>query len=285
MNPVLQSLAYVFVSCILLFLSKVLFDKILLFKSSEEIKKGNSAAIISFAGYIFGISAVLIGAFIGPSAKNFGFDLLLYASYAVAGMAFMLASGLIVDKMMFPGFDCKKEILEDRNIGMGAVYFGFYIATGLIVSACVTGDYGGILSSVIYYFAGMALMFLFLKVYDKIAPYSIHGEIEKDNYAAGIALSGNIIAIGLILMKATLADMSDIKGSIILYLIDLSAIFLLLPAARFILGNFIFRKVKINNEIEKNNVSAGIAEFVSIVCFALFIFFMIDFAAAVKGLQ
>lgn len=189
----------------------------------------------------------------------------------------MTLSGFAADKILLNKFDSKKEILVDKNIGTAAVYFAVYLATGLIASACVTGEYGGILSSIIYYILGILFMFLFLKLYDRLTPYSVHEELEKDNYAVGIALGGNIIAMGLILMKATLGDSTTLTENVILYAVDLAAIFLFLPVVRFILCNFIIRNVNINSEIKANNVAAGILEFASIVCFAIIVFFMADF--------
>ena len=125
----------------------------------------------------------------------------------------------------------------------------------------------------------MIFLFIFLKIYDLTTPYSIHEELEKDNYAVGIALAGNIVAIGLILMKATLGDVSDWQRGMILYFVDLASIILLLPAVRFILGNVIISKI--NDEIKENNVAAGLIEFVGIICFALIIYFMVDFSALV----
>ena len=124
-------------------------------------------------------------------------------------------------------------------------------------------------------------MFLFLRVYDWITPYSIHDELENDNYAVGIALAGNIIAIGLILMKATLGDVVGWKSSLITYFVDLSAILLLLPAVRFVLGNVLVKAIDINKEIKKNNVAAALVEFTCITCFALLVFFMVDFTVSI----
>lgn len=285
MSEVISSLIYVLASCVMLYISKILFDKISIFKSEEQVKEGNATPIIAFAGYLLGITFVLAGAFVGPSAASFKLDLLLYLTYASVGIALMSTSGFVVKRVLLCKFECKKELLEDKNIGVAAVYFAVYVATGLIASACVNGEYGGVLSSVVYYLAGVFFMFLFLKVYDWITPYSIHEELEKDNYAAGIALAGNIIAMGIILMKATLGDMTSIKSNVITYLIDLTAIFLLLPSVRFILGNLIVRSVNINQEIQKNNVAAGLVEFTSIICFAIIVFFMVDFEGATGTLK
>ena len=277
MSGIITSLIYVFTSCVMLFLSKIAFDKFSPFKPEEQLKENNPTPIIAFVGYLVGVTFILVGAYVGPAASSFKLDILLYIAYALLGIVLMTLTGFLVNKVMLNKFNNTKEMLQDRNIGTAAVHFGIYIASGLIISACVNGEYGGLLSSIIYYILGMLFLFVFLRIYDVITPYSIHDELEKDNYAVGIALAGNIIAIGLILMKATLGDVVGWKSNIILYLIDLASILLLLPAVRYILGNIIIRKININKELKNNNVAAALIEFSAITCFALIIFFMVDF--------
>ncbi len=278
-NPVLTSLIYVFVSCIMLFISKLLFNKFYPYKIEEQIKADNCVPVIAFSGYMLGITAVLTGSFIGPTAQNFKYDLLMYVLYSVLGIVLMNISGIIADKVVLYKFDSAKEMIEDKNIGTAAVHFGIYLASGLIIAACVTGEYGGLISSLIYYVSGMLFLFIFFKIYDLITPYSIHEELEKDNYAVGIALGGNIIAIGLILMKATLGDVPDWQRGAALYLVDLLSIVFLLPSIRFILCNIIIKNI--NKLIKENNTGAGLIEFITVVSFALLIFFMVDFTVLV----
>ena len=280
-SAVVQSVIYLFVSCVMLFLSKFLFDKFSIFKPEAEVKNSNYTAIIAFCGYIIGMAFILVGAFVGPSSRTFRLDLAMYIAYALVGMFLMTTSGFVTRKIMLNRFDNAKELLQDKNIGTAAVYFGFYIAHGLIIAACVNGEVGGLISSVFYYVLSVCFMFLFLRVYDFLTPYSVHDELENDNYAVGIALAGNIIAIGLILMKATLGDVVGWKSSLITYFVDLSAIFLMLPVVRYVLGNFIVKAININKEIKKNNVAAGLIEFTCITCFALLVFFMVDFTVAI----
>ena len=279
MNSVYASLIYIFLSSFLLYIAKVMFNKFSFFNIEDRIKQKDFTSIIVFCGYILGITFVLIGAFVGPSAKLLRYDLLMYFAYGVLGIFLMNLSGVIADKVMLSKFSNAKEILEDKNMGTAAVHCAFYITTGLIVAACVNGEFGGFVSSVIYYILGMIFLFIFLKIYDLLTPYSIHAELEKDNYAVGIALAGNIIAIGLILAKATLGDVSDIHRNIILYFVDLASIVLLLPGIRYLLGNIIFRNI--NQELKNNNVAAGLIEFSGIICFAFIIFFMVDFSSVI----
>ncbi len=280
-NPIVQSVIYLSISCIMLFLSKFMFDKFSIFQPEKEIKNCNYTAIIAFCGYIIGMAFILVGAFVGPSSKTFRLDLAMYVAYAIVGVILMTTSGFVTRKIMLNRFDNAKELLQDKNIGTAAVYFGFYVAHGLIIAACVNGEVGGILSSVFYYVLSVCFMFIFLRVYDLITPYSVHDELENDNYAVGIALAGNIIAIGIILMKATLGDVDGWKNSLITYFVDLSAILLMFPAVRYVLGNFIVKAIDINKELKNNNVAAGLIEFTCITCFALLVFFMVDFTVAI----
>ncbi len=280
-NPIVQSVIYLSISCIMLFLSKFMFDKFSIFQPEKEIKNCNYTAIIAFCGYIIGMAFILVGAFVGPSSKTFRLDLAMYVAYAIVGVILMTTSGFVTRKIMLNRFDNAKELLQDKNIGTAAVYFGFYVAHGLIIAACVNGDVGGILSSIFYYVLSVCFMFVFLRIYDLITPYSVHDELENDNYAVGIALAGNIIAIGIILMKATLGDVDGWKNSLITYFVDLSAILLMLPTVRYVLGNFIVKAIDINKELKNNNVAAGLIEFTCITCFALLVFFMVDFTVAI----
>ena len=280
-NPIVQSVIYLSISCIMLFLSKFMFDKFSIFKPEKEVKNCNYTAIIAFCGYMIGMAFILVGAFVGPSSKTFRLDLAMYVAYAIVGVILMTASGFVTRKIMLNRFDNAKELLQDKNIGTAAVYFGFYVAHGLIIAACVNGDVGGILSSIFYYVLSVCFMFIFLRIYDLITPYSVHDELENDNYAVGIALAGNIIAIGIILMKATLGDVAGWKNSLITYFVDLSAILLMLPTVRYVLGNFIVKAIDINKELKNNNVAAGLIEFTCITCFALLVFFMVDFTVAI----
>ncbi len=291
-NPIFISLFYVLISCLIILLSRVVFDQFALFKVGKEIKKKAHTPVIAFGGYLFGIVCILVGAYGGQSSNNFILDFAYYVLYCILGLILMTISGLVAQKVILRKFDNAKELLEDANIGTAAVHFGVYLSSGLIIAGCISGEtssqvsiqWADFLSTIVYYVLGMAFMFLFTMLYDKLTPYSIHEEIEKDNFSVGIALSGNIIAIGIILTKATIgenaADLTIMQNAAA-YAIDLTAILLLLPVVRLILGNFLVKTVVMNEEIKNNNVAAGLIEFISIISFALLIFFMVDFTSVV----
>ena len=284
MNPIFTSLVYLIVSCTMLIFSKWLFMRFAKYNMYEEIKKGNVTGIIPYLGFLLGVCAIQIGAFVGPSNTLFRYEILSYIMYSLMGSFLMIFSGYVVEKAILHKFSNVDEIVRDRNIGTAAVHFGMYLASGLIISACVTGEtivaHGrcyGVISTLIYYVMGMIFLILFAKLYDMLTPYSLLGEIEADNVAVGVAFGGNLIAIGLILMRATIGDIGTWQQGLILYFIDLSAIILLLPSVRFLLDRLIVKEINITKEIKHNNVAAGLGEAVVLIAFALLIFFMVDF--------
>lgn len=284
MNPIFTSLIYLIVSCSMLIFSKWLFMRFAKYDMYEEIKKGNVTGIIPYLGFLLGVCAIQIGAFVGPSNTLFRYEILSYIMYSLMGSGLMIFSGFVVEKAILHKFNNVDEIVRDRNIGTAAVHFGMYLASGLIISACVTGEtivaHGrcyGVISTLVYYVMGMIFLILFAKLYDMLTPYSLLGEIEADNVAVGVAFGGNLIAIGLILMRATIGDIGTWQQGLILYFIDLSAIILLLPSVRFLLDRLIVKEINITKEIKNNNVAAGLGEAVVLVAFALLIFFMVDF--------
>ena len=284
MNPIFTSLVYLIVSCSMLIFSKWLFMRFAKYDMYEEIKKGNVTGIIPYLGFLLGVCAIQIGAFVGPSNTLFRYEILSYIMYSLMGSFLMIFSGYVVEKAILHKFSNVDEIVRDRNIGTAAVHFGMYLASGLIISACVTGEtivaHGrcyGVISTLIYYVMGMIFLILFAKLYDMLTPYSLLGEIEADNVAVGVAFGGNLIAIGLILMRATIGDIGTWQQGLILYFIDLSAIILLLPSVRFLLDRLIVKEINITKEIKHNNVAAGLGEAVVLIAFALLIFFMVDF--------
>lgn len=269
--PAVQSLIFIISSCVILYAAKYTFNWFSLFSIDSQVRQNGYTPAIAFSGYFLGLIIVLTGAYLGPSLPSFLSDWLYFLSYALIGLVLMCVSGFLVDKVLLNQFECKQELLRDRNIGTAGVYFGAYVASGLIIAGSVNGEYGGIPLTLMYYALGMFFMYAFIKVYDYLVPYSLHKEIERDNYAVGIALGGNLIAIGILLMRATLYSSAEPYDCLFNYLSELLTVFLVLPFFRFVLGNWVVRNINFNKELQNNNVAAGLIEFISIIGFAVLI--------------
>ena len=289
MNSIIVSLIYLFTSCVILIFGKWLYMKFLKYDMYKEIRSENYTGIVPYCGFLLGNVAILAGAFLGPDTHAlFIKEYIYYVAYAILGICLILFSGYVVEKAILHKFNNVDEIVRDRNMGTAAVYFGIYLASGLIISACVTGDtllthgkWYGLISTFVYYVLGMIFLVLFAKIHDKLTPYSLLEEIENDNAAVGISFGGHIVAIGIILMKATIGDMGTWEQSLVTYLIDLSAIILLLPCVRFVLDRMIVKDINIMREVRNNNIATGVGEAIVIVSFALLIFYMVDFTGLV----
>ncbi len=285
MHNIIISLIYLFTSCLMLVFGKKLYMKFLKYDMYQEIKNENYTGIIPYCGFMLGNTAILAGAFIGPDSQVlFWKEYLYYITYAILGMSLIILSGYIAEKAILYKFNNTDEIVRDKNIGTAAVQFGIYFASGLIISACVAGDtllahgkWYGLFSTLVYYILGMIFLVTFAKIHDILTPYSLQEEIENDNASVGISFGGHIVAISIILMKATIGDFETWEQGLITYFIDLTVIILLLPSIRFILDKVIVKDFNIAREIRNNNIAAGLGEACVIISFALLIFFMVDF--------
>jgi len=126
--------------------------------------------------------------------------------YTLGGVLALNLGRAMLSRFVLYRFDVAKELLEDRNVGTGAVVFGGLVATGLIVSGAVHGEGGGPLTALVFFALGQLVLVAFGLFYQKITRYDFHDEIEKDNVAAGVAFGGNMIALGILLFGANSGD-------------------------------------------------------------------------------
>ena len=92
-------------------------------------------------------------------------------------------SRIINDKLLLYQFCNVKEIITDRNVGTGAVQCGTYIATALIIGGSIHGEGGGLISALVFFILGQGLLILFGLIYNKLTPFDLHEEIEKDSFS------------------------------------------------------------------------------------------------------
>ncbi|MDJ0762738.1 MAG: DUF350 domain-containing protein [Myxococcota bacterium] len=206
-------LAYVVLGVVILLVAKIVQNAVTPYRIDEELtKKDNAALGLSITGYFAGVIIIYLGAAVGDEIpvreisrgdllKTVGID----ALYALIGVAALNVGRVVVDKLVLYKFSTKKEIIEDRNVGTGAVEFGCYIATALTIAGAISG-HGHWWSALAFFGLGQVTLILFGFFYQLITSYDIHEAIEKDNAAAGVAFGSGLIAIGIILFKATSGD-------------------------------------------------------------------------------
>jgi uncharacterized membrane protein YjfL (UPF0719 family) len=277
-------LAYVFLGVVILVVAKIVKDLLTSYKIDEELtQKDNTALALSLAGYFAGVIIVFIGAAAGDDItasalkrdellKIVGHDTL----WALAGIVALNIGRLVVDKLVLYKFSTKKEIVEDRNAGAGAVEAGCYIATGLIISGAISGDGGGWWSALAFFALGQLTLVVFGFFYQLITSYDIHEEIEKDNVAAGVSLGSGMVAIGIILFRATSGNFENWAENLTEYgivsVIGFVAMIVLMKITDYV---FLPKSTLAHEIVEDRNIGAACIEGIINIGMAAVICFMI----------
>lgn len=278
------SFVYVLLGIAILLIAKIVKDLVTPYGIGEELtEKDNPALGLSLTGYFVAVVIIYLGASVGDTAqfefsktlpllKIIGVD----ALYSLAGIAALLLGRFILDKLILYKFETKKEIIDDQNVGTGAVEFGGYVATGLIIAGAIYGNGGGPLSALVFFVLGQLVLILFGLFYQAITGYDIHNEIEKDNVAAGVSMGGSMVAIGIILFRATSLDFVAWEVNIAEFGILAVTGFLMMVGMHKICDHVFLPKTTLAHEISVDrNVSAAWIESVlsmgmaAIICFML----------------
>lgn len=257
-------------------LAKVLINLLTPYSIDHELTTSDNPALsASFAGYLAGVAIIFAGTLQGPS-RGWMNDLIAVGGYSLLGVVLLNLSRWINDKCILYRFSNTKEIIQDRNVGTGVVQAGSFIASGFIIAGAVHGEGGNPLTTILFFLLGQLVLILFTALYNKITPFDIHQEIEKNNTAAGLAFGGTLIALGIILMKGTSGNFVNWTDSLAWFAIDTVLAFLILPIARLFFDKIIIRGADLNHEITTDqNIGAGLLEMTTAISFATILFFMI----------
>jgi uncharacterized membrane protein YjfL (UPF0719 family) len=198
---------------------------------SELVEKDNAAFALVLCGYYLGLTFSIGGVIAGPSAglENDLIDMLVYGPLAII---LLNLSALINDRFILSEFNIKKEILQDQNCGTGVVEFAIFIATGLNIFGALYGLGGSIVTAVVFWFIGQAVLILASKYYNLITKYNIHEQIENDNVAVGIGFAGALIAIGNLLRAASAENFISWQDNLTTFIIFIGVGVILLPVIR-----------------------------------------------------
>ena len=233
----------------------------------ELVEKDNVALGVAMAGYYFGLILAIGGTLSGPS-QGLENDLIDIGIYGLLAIILLNLSRLVNDGLILHGFKIRDELIDDQNAGTGVVIAATYIATGLVIFGAVSGEIGGIVTTVIFWALGQAALILAGLVYEWVTPYSIHDEIEKDNVAAGVAFAGALVGIGIIVFHASAGDFISWTINLQDFAIEVVAGLILLPIVRFISDVILLPGQKLTDEIanqEHPNLAAGFIEATSYV--------------------
>ena len=267
--------------------------------NEEVVTKANLAVALRLSGYLIAVILVFLGVLYQPltgglatfeaanAADGFGFnrefgeEVLRVFLYSLGGIVALNLVRVLFDRLILYKFHLEKEVVEDQNVGAGAAEFGMYVATGLLIAGAVAGNTGGgeveaALVALAFFGMGLVLLTAFALFYEFTTPFSIHDEIERDNPAVGIAFGGNLIAIGLVTLKAVFGGFAGWGESIAAFLTFGVLGFALLYVMRLLIDLLLLPTVKVSQALSsQRNVGVAFVESAVVISSAMILFMAI----------
>ena len=239
---------------------------------TELIEKDNLAVALAVGGYYLGVVIVLGGVVSGPASFSVLDDVIGLVIFGLLGIVLLNLSAWINDKVVFSRFDSEKEIVEDRNTGMGAVEGGNYVAVGLITAGAMSGE-GGVLPGLVYWVSGLVALVVAGLLYDRITSYDLHEQIEKDNAAVGVAFAGVLIGFGNIIRLAGEGDFVSWSESLTEFGYYTVVGLILLPLIRLFADKVLLPGASLTDELVQDppNLGAGVIEAISYLAASMLI--------------
>ena len=266
LDQILTGFIYLAVVLVLLVIGKWVYDGLhrRFVLRTELVEKDNLAVALAVAGYYLGLVIVLGGVVSGPASFSVLDDVVGLAIYGLLGIVLLNLSAWVNDTVVFSKFDNEKEIVEDRNAGMGAVEGGNYVAVGLITAGAMSGE-GGLLPGLVFWISGLVALVVAGLLYDKMTSYDLHDQIEKDNVAVGVAFAGVLVGFGNIIRMAGDGDFVSWNESLTEFGYYAVVGLILLPLIRICVDKVLLPGASLSDELVKDrpNLGAGVIEAVS----------------------
>jgi uncharacterized membrane protein YjfL (UPF0719 family) len=243
----------------------------------ELVEKDNAALALAMTGYYLGLVLSIGGILVGPGTGLVD-DLIDIGIYGLLSVVLLNLSWFICDRLILYKFKISDELIRDQNSGTGAVSAGVSIASGFIIYGSVQGTGGNIWTVIVFWAVGQLMLIIAGWVYNRITPYDIHEEIEKDNVAAGVSFSGALMAMGIIIGLAAESDFHSWSENIPEYLAYSLLGLILLPFVRLLTDKLLLPTVRLTDEIanqERPNVGAAFIEAFSYIAAAFIIYWCI----------
>jgi uncharacterized membrane protein YjfL (UPF0719 family) len=278
--PILLGIGHVVLGVLALIVAKYLKGVLTPYKSDEELTtKDNPAYGLALAGYYAAVTTIYIGVVralpLDAGAAELATAMALNLGWTVAGIAALAFSRWVMDSILVAGAQCSNEIVQNRNIAAGAVECGVYLASGLVLAGALREPGGTWLTTLVFFLLSQVVLVLFGRLYQKLAGYPIAREICSGNLAAGAAFGLTLVALALLMFKATSGDFIDWQTNLTFFVFDAVAGFIMLMALRWLTDLALLPNARIADEIVRDrNVNVGVVEGVIAVSVALLILFV-----------
>ena len=238
----------------------------------ELLEKDNLALAVTVAGYYLGLVIVLGGVVSGPASVSLLDDVIGLVIFGGLAIVLLNLSAWVNDRLVFSRFDNEREIVEDRNVGVGILEGGNYVAVGLITAGAMSGE-GGMASGLVFWVTGLAALVVAGVLYDRITPYDLHDRIEGGNVAVAVAFAGVLVGFGNVIRLAGEGDFVSWNESLTEFGYYLAVGLVLLPLVRLFADKVLLPGARLADELvqERPNLGAGVIEGVTYLAASMLI--------------
>ncbi len=273
-DQILAGFVYLAVVLVLLAVGKWVYDVLhrRFVLRVELLEKDNLALAVTVAGYYLGLVIVLGGVLSGPASISLLDDVIGLAIYGGLAIVLLNLSAWVNDRLVFSRFDNEREIVEDRNVGVGILEGANYVAVGMITAGAMSGA-GGMLPGLVFWVTGLAALVIAGILYDRITSYDLHDQIERNNIAVAIAFAGVLVGFGNVIRLAGEGDFVSWNESLTEFGYYLAVGLILLPLVRLFADKVLLPGARLTDELvqERPNTGAGVIEGVSYLAASMLI--------------
>jgi uncharacterized membrane protein YjfL (UPF0719 family) len=261
-----KALVYLTVILVVFYLAKKTFDWVAPYDLNEQLTKAdNKAVAVAFAGFLLAVGIILLSILQGEEhtgdassvAIAYLTDVGVTVAWCLGGIVLLHVARIVNDKLIFHKFKNVKELVDDKNLGTGAVECGSYVGSAFVIHAALSGESSGVsealVSTLVFFAAGQVLFIVFGLLYQKATRFDVHAEIERDNAAAGLSAGMNLVAIG-ILLSGYIKHFDSLPGLGVWFVL---AVFLLFTS-RYMVDKLMLPGALLDEEV-KNDKNWGAA--------------------------
>lgn len=265
---VLEVLIYVALVMVLFAVGKVAYG--LVHKNinvaDELVEKDNLSFSFAHVGYLSGLLVAIGGVVAGPS-EGFIQDVIAMSAYGGLSIVLLLCGIILCDKVLFPRVNMYHEICNDRNEGAGIVEGAVALGSGILISGAVTGEAASLTSGLVsvagFWLLGMVVMVIATRGFNAMLPFDVSKQIDADNVAVGVSVSGVIVAVGIVVGTAISGTLTLSVDDFAVVAVEILLGLVLLVPIRWLADNILLPGQKLTDELvnqEVPNIGAGVVE-------------------------
>lgn len=192
-----------------------------------------------------------------------------YIGFIINSLAYLFCAfilfyiGRIVYQLFHKNIQVQHELVEKDNFSFSVAYVGYFIGLVLSIGSAVVGPSHGLLIDLmdimIYGLLAIVLLNLSTIINDRfiLRNFSVHKElIDDQNVGTGVIEAANSIASGLVIFGAVSGESAGLGFGLMT-----AVIFWLVGQVVMIITSMVYSKMvpyDVHDEIEKDNVAAGI---------------------------